>query len=263
MGTFRIPAAQAQVALAANTGESAGTRLVLADAIKFRSYLNYLPLIIKQATPTPTFTPTPTRTPTRTPTPTSPPTPTPHPAQCGQNALRNAGFESGLPGTPWQPYSQAGYQLISIQLPHSGTWGTWLAGYNNALDRVYQGFIVPSGAVTATLEFWWYMFSEDSATTPNDYLNAVLQSPVGHDLTGRHQVKNTDPRGAWYKRTQNYTQLAPWAGRPMWLLFEATTDGSLQTMFFVDDVSFVIYCGSTSGSGTWDPFMSPLATPTP
>jgi murein DD-endopeptidase MepM/ murein hydrolase activator NlpD len=47
LGTFRIPAAQAQVVLSANTGEAAGTRLVMADAIKFRSYLDYLPLVLK------------------------------------------------------------------------------------------------------------------------------------------------------------------------------------------------------------------------
>jgi murein DD-endopeptidase MepM/ murein hydrolase activator NlpD len=69
LGTFRIPAAQAQVVLSANTGEAAGTRLVMADAIKFRSYLDHLPLVLKcwpailPATPTLNTINNPTRNP--------------------------------------------------------------------------------------------------------------------------------------------------------------------------------------------------------
>lgn len=189
------------------------------------------------------------------------PTSTPHPGQCGQNTLRNAGFEAGLPGTPWQQYSSGGYQLINQERPRSGTWGTRLGGYNNALDRLYQGFTIPSGATQATLTFWWYMTSSDSVTTPYDYLEIVLQSPLGNTLTGPHQIKNTDARGAWYQRSITYTGLGPWAGQPMWLFIEAKTDSSLITTFFLDDVSFVIQCGGASGADTGNTFTSPLTPP--
>jgi hypothetical protein len=254
LGTFRIPSAYAQVVLSANTGETAGTRLVMADAIKFRSYLDYLPLIIKQPTPTPT------RTPTATPLPTATPPPT---AQCGQNALRNAGFESGLPGTPWEQSSSGGYQLISQQRPHSGSWGTWLAGYNNALDKIYQGFTVPSGATQATLEFWWYMSSQETASTANDTLEIVMQSPPGNDITGRFKISNLAARDGWYKQSILITQLGPWAGLPEWVDIEARTNGTMLTHFFVDDVSLVIQCGGASGQSSGDTPISPLATPTP
>ena len=76
------------------------------------------------------------------------------------------------------------------------------------------------------------MTSSDSATNPFDYLEIVLQSPLGNDLTGRHQIKNTDARGAWYQRSNIYTGLGSWVGQQMWLVIEAKTDGSLPTTFF-------------------------------
>ena len=240
--------------------------------VLFPSAHSYLPLILKQPTPTPSPTPIPsptptaipTRTPTNTPTPlpTLPPTPTQPPvAQCGQNALLNPGFESGLPGTPWTKYSSGGYPLISTSRPRTGSWGASLGGYNNALDRLYQGFTLPSGVTKATVTFWWYVVSQDSTTTPYDYLNVVMQSPPGNDLSGRNQVKNTDARGAWYQSAFDIPQLGPWAGSSLWFTIEVTNDVSLPTSFYVDDVSFVIQCGGVSGLGGTP--VSPLPTPTP
>lgn len=259
LGTFRIPSAYAQVVLSANTGETAGTRLVMADAIKFRSYLDFLPFIRKDPTPTPSPTPPATATPIPPPTATPPPT-----AQCGQNALVNAGFESGPPGMPWQQYSSGGYQLVSAARPHTGSWGTYLGGYNNALEKIYQGFTVPAGANTATLEFWWYMSSQEPTSNPaNDFLEIVLQSPPGNDLTGRAQIKNTDARDGWNKWTLPYSNLGAVVGQPIWVNFEAKTNASYITYFYVDDVSFVVQCGGASGQSSGDIPISPLATPTP
>jgi len=47
LGTYRLPANYAYVVLSANTGEPANTTWVAADAIKFRSYLISLPLVLK------------------------------------------------------------------------------------------------------------------------------------------------------------------------------------------------------------------------
>jgi hypothetical protein len=137
-----------------------------------------------------------------------------------------------------------------------------MGGYNNALDKVYQGYIIPSGATQATLTFWWYMTSSDSTVTPYDYLEVVLQSPPGNDLTGRFQISNTAQRGVWRQETINIGSLGSWAGYPMWWSFEVRTDGSALTTFFVDDISYVIQCGGAGGSGT-GPFTSVLPTPTP
>ncbi len=47
LGTYRLPANYAYVVLSSNTGETANTTWVAADAIKFRSYLSALPLVLK------------------------------------------------------------------------------------------------------------------------------------------------------------------------------------------------------------------------
>jgi hypothetical protein len=163
-------------------------------------YEQNLPLMLKQATPTfsptptptrtptvtrtptrtntpvvtntPTRTPTPTITPTRTPTPTPTrtSTPTPHLGGCGY-VLNNMGFEDGLPGMPWQSFAGDGHSIINNvtpPTPFAGSWDVYLAGYNNSVDRLYQGFVMPSTAQEGTLTFRWYMISSESTVTPYD-----------------------------------------------------------------------------------------------
>jgi len=217
LGTYRLFPSQALVVLRANTGEPADTKWVAADAIKFRVYRTFLPVALKDYPPPPV-------------------------APCGQNALQDPGFESGVSG-PWGQVSQVGNQLISTERPHAGAWGGRQAGYNNGLDKLFQGFTVPAGATQATFEFWWYVTSSDSTNTAFDFLDVRLQSPLDNNLATLAEVTNTSPRGTWQKSMLVVTNLGSWVGAAMWLNFEATTDGSLVTIFFIDDVSFVIQCG--------------------
>ncbi|MGH2543251.1 MAG: S8 family peptidase, partial [Ardenticatenaceae bacterium] len=63
-------------------------------------------------------------------TPPPPPTPTPPPGG-GGNVFENPGFEDG-PGAPWVEYSSGGYTLVTTDRPHTGSYGVWEGGYNNA-----------------------------------------------------------------------------------------------------------------------------------
>ncbi|MBI5564583.1 MAG: peptidoglycan DD-metalloendopeptidase family protein [Chloroflexi bacterium] len=54
LGTYQISPATAWVYLFIDTQEITATLSIAADAIKFRSYPNYLPLVLKDPTPTPT-----------------------------------------------------------------------------------------------------------------------------------------------------------------------------------------------------------------
>ncbi len=161
----------------------------------------YLPLILRQPTPTPTRTPTrtltptvtrtptrtlsptvgPSRTPTRTATPSRTPTrsATPPSANCGgSNVLINHNFETGaLP--PWQGSASNGQSLI-VRDPVNNDWSARLAGYNSAQDKLYQGVIVPGGAISVSLHLSWYLTSTESATgSVFDTLTVTIQSPYG------------------------------------------------------------------------------------
>jgi murein DD-endopeptidase MepM/ murein hydrolase activator NlpD len=81
LGTYRMNIDQPEnngVVLFIDTGETPGTVEIGVDAIKFRSYAVFLPLVMYTETTQPTATPTPV-TPTNTPTPSRTPTITPTP----------------------------------------------------------------------------------------------------------------------------------------------------------------------------------------
>jgi murein DD-endopeptidase MepM/ murein hydrolase activator NlpD len=54
LGTYQLPARYAFVFMFAQTGELTNTTWIAADAIKFRSYADFLPIVIKEPTPRPT-----------------------------------------------------------------------------------------------------------------------------------------------------------------------------------------------------------------
>ena len=155
---------------------------------------------------------------------TAPPPPPP-----GPTTIVNGGFESGV--APWTESSSGGYALRDSSRPHTGSWSAWLGGYNSATDVVAQAVTVPSNG---TLSYWWYLTTQESGSTVYDRLRARVLSSSGAVLATVRTWSNASGAGLW---RQDTVSLAAYAGQSVRLEFNATTDYSLPSSFFVDDVS--------------------------
>ncbi len=186
-------------------------------------------------TPTPTATPVPTGQPTPTNTPTA--TPTTPPSTCS-NLLANGGFESGR--VNWTESSNHGYALIcsgtscggSIT-PRTGSWASWLGGANSEISQISQPVTVPAGQ-KATLSFWRRTTSSDSCGYDYGYVR-VLSNGVTTTVATYNLCSSTNTSG--YVNAQ--IDLSAYAGRTVTLIFRTTTDSSLTSSFYVDDVQLV------------------------
>ncbi len=194
------------------------------------------------ATRTPTNTPTvagptntATRTPTNTPTaaaPTNTPTRTPTPGggTCSES-ISNGGYESGT--SPWVQTSTNGYQLIDTTRPHTGSYSAYLGGYNNGTDTIYQQITIPASATSATLSYWWYMTTQESSH-PWDYLYVQILNSSGGLLGTVQTLNDSSTKNTW---THPSFDVSAYRGQTIRVYFKATTDSSLTTSFFIDDVS--------------------------
>lgn len=187
---------------------------------------------------TPTPTPTPTNTPTPTPTPTNTPTPTPTPPPSG-NLVVNGGFESGT--SPWQESSANGYELVDPTNPHAGSNSAYLCGYNSCNDQIWQSIKLPSSFTTATFSYWTYIdTNETTSSTCYDHFYAKLRTSSGTTIAAVQSQCNVNAHG-WTKYTFTVTsQLSSYKGQTIQVYFQGTTDSSLPTDFFVDDVSLTV-----------------------
>jgi subtilisin family serine protease len=155
---------------------------------------------------------------------TPPPPPPP-----GPSAIVNGGFENGL--APWTETSSGGYVLRDTSRPHTGSWSAWLGGYNSGTDAVSQALTVPSNG---TLSYWWYMTTQESGSTVYDRLRVRVLSSSGAVLATLRTWGNASGAGVW---RQDSLSLASYAGQSVRVEFTATTDSSLPSSFFVDDVT--------------------------
>lgn len=163
---------------------------------------------------------------TTSPTPTPAPSPTPSPSG---NVISNGGFESGT--SPWVQSSSGGYQLIDATRPRSGSYSAYLAGYNNANDTLYQTVTVPASGV---LRYYYYISTSETGTTAYDYLRVRVYNTSGTLLATLKTYSNASTKNAW---VADSASMASYAGQTVRVQFSATTDASLTSSFFVDDVS--------------------------
>jgi hypothetical protein len=143
--------------------------------------------------------------------------------------LQDGGFEAG--GQGWIRYSAQGYELISDFNPRSGSQGAYLAGVNNADDRLSQQVALPLGA--STLTAWWYLATAETAGT-FDQMTVSLLRPDGSWLADLVTVDNTVEVGAW---DEIRVDLSPYAGQTMVLRFAGRTDDTNISDFYLDDIS--------------------------
>ncbi len=172
--------------------------------------------------------------------------------------LQNGGFEAGAAG--WQEYSVQGYSLISDFNPRTGVLGAYLAGVNDADDRISQPVTLPAGASSITLRAWWYLATAETAGA-FDTLAIWLLRPDNTPLTRLLRLDTTYPAGVW---DEIVIDLSAYAGQTVVIQFVGQTDLSNISDFFLDDVSVSACSASASPTPTATVLtVTPTATLTP
>ena len=194
----------------AYTGETAGMRWVTADALKWRQYHVYLPLVLNNYPPC---------------------------VSSYGSLITNGAFSTG-DATGWRVNRSNGPDPI-VQ-PYAGyEYGAWMGRYNSNQDQMYQ-FVCPAApADYAMFAFsWWMSTAETSTTRDYDFLYVRTRDTNGNLLQTVKTITNrSTPKEQWYRE---YLDLRAYAGQTIRISFEATTDGSLPTNFWIDEVSFFV-----------------------
>jgi hypothetical protein len=150
--------------------------------------------------------------------------------------LANNGFENGQ--SPWQESSSGGYQIIDSTNPHTGVYSAYLCGYNSCNDQIWQTVTLPSTTTKVTLSYWLYISTQESGSTCYDYFYARIRNSSGSTITTVQTKCNANASG-WTQYTFDVTSaLSSYNGQQVQVYFQGTTDYSLPTNFFVDDVAF-------------------------
>lgn len=144
------------------------------------------------------------------------------------NALPNGGFENP---DGWAVQSAGSYAVISDFWARSGQYSAYLAGVDNASDRLTATVSLPQ-VDSITLSFWWLMQTEESGTG-SDGLTVQVADTNGNPLQVLATVSDASVSGVWQQASADLTA---YAGQTVQIQFLAQTDDTLSTDFYVDDV---------------------------
>jgi hypothetical protein len=158
--------------------------------------------------------------------------------------IENGDFEQGR--VAWTEYSVYGYYLIYEFDPgeaHSGTWLAYFLGEDvtNGTDRLSQTVTI-SGSIPY-LHFWYHIASYDGCGF--DFARVKVNGSTVKTL----DLCSTTSTTGW---TPEVVNLSAYAGDTVTLMFEATTDGSLDSYFYIDDVSFSNSASAQGGDSLLD-----------
>lgn len=159
------------------------------------------------------------------------------------NTIPNGDFE--LEHTAWTEYNQSGYDIITNEFPvgitaHSGSWAAWHGGVDNNTDYISQSVTVPASSPYLT----WYQWiaSEDGCGYDHGYVRINGVNTTTLDLCSS---SNTN---GWVPRSIN---LSSYAGQTVSLQFRSVTDPTVNSNWFIDDVSFQSSALTASGLSTF------------
>ena len=153
--------------------------------------------------------------------------------------LLNGGFEAG--GQNW---STGGVDFIVdashprlTASPYAGSWLSWLGGRNSSADQLSQDFALPEGVSSIELRYFVQVDTQETSGV-YDSLAVRLRGTDGSLLRTIDQVDNSfSPGKRWAERVIRVDNIGGWSGQVLRLSFEATTDATAVTSFYIDEVS--------------------------
>lgn len=160
-------------------------------------------------------------------------------ATAASQVLQNGNFEQG--SVYWEQYAANGAPIVTDDYAENhttnGSWSAFLGGYNEAYDIIAQTVTIPEDAVQASLTFYRLIkTSESTSSTVYDTMRVMVldQFDSSNILANLKTFSNLDASSGWMKSSS--FDLAQLRGRTVRIAFLGTTDYSLGTSFFVDDV---------------------------
>ena len=146
------------------------------------------------------------------------------------NPFLNPGFEQGA--TAWSQSSSNDWDLIWLAADtpvsaHGGSWLAWLGGDDNETSQLWQTITISASA--PYLHFWYWVASDEGACN-NDYFHVSAYYNEIYTL-GLCEVTETS---GWVHKVLN---LSSYVGTNKTVQFCVTTNGSLNSNLFLDDVS--------------------------
>ena len=215
------------------------------------------------STLTSTLTATPDGTQT-TPSPSASPTgilATPTPV-CADR-IENGSFED-IVDDEASPWVRTGSTTYSAVEQHTGTYCAWLGGYDDAADGLYQEVTIPSHpepeqeTTQAMFSYWWGMLTQETSHS-FDFMQVRVRDTSGTLLRELETVSDGSTEGVWQ---ESQFDLSDYEGQTIRVCFEAATNGSNVTNFYVDDVALIV-CEILQPTPTATAALSPTISATP
>ena len=157
------------------------------------------------------------------------------------NLLKNPGFEDGLFNVDWVDTGWIIWDFPcdpgSPFCAYGGDWLAWLGGYDNAQDDIYQEVYIPATATRAGLRFMYAIGTNELPGTAYDFLKVYISnaSDPYNDWEMLLSLSNLDATNGW--RPSPLLRIPPaFIGKNVWIEFYGTTDSSINTNFFIDNV---------------------------
>ena len=154
------------------------------------------------------------------------------------NMLKNPDFEEGH--VNWKEYSRGRYEVINEEplYAFSGNWSAMLGG-STRRSYLYQDVKVPSDAISASLNFWFNIVSEESPNDMYDIMKLEVRRPSDNALLSRlDTLSNLDVTGGW-AQSRSY-DLMPFRGQDIRLRVKAKNNTSNETTFYLDDLAVTV-----------------------
>jgi hypothetical protein len=152
-----------------------------------------------------------------------------------QQLLGNPGFENGLNAAPWLATTGV-IDSTTLQPPRSGAWKAWMNGWGSPhTDTLSQTVSIPGNATTATLSYWFYVYTgETSTTVAYDKLAVQIRNSSGTVLATLANYSNLSRK---FPYAQASFDLSAYKGQTIQVYLVGTEDQGLQTSFIIDDFS--------------------------
>ncbi|MGC9393584.1 MAG: S8 family serine peptidase [Anaerolineae bacterium] len=145
--------------------------------------------------------------------------------------IPNGDFESGL--DYWSTHSTKGRVVIANTFTgevtaHGGDWAAWLGGDNDESAYIQRQLLVPSSA--PYLSYWYWIDSVDICGYDSG------QVCINDTAIKTYDLCSPEKTNGWISETLD---LNAYAGLTVTLNISATTDHSLISSLFVDDLIFI------------------------